>query len=453
MPSAVFEKRTPVDASAADLFAWHARPGALPRLTPPWEKVQVVDPGPGIEDGARATIRVRLGPVWRRWIAEHRDVVVGKQFRDVQIEGPFTAWDHLHSFEAQEDGTATLADRIEFRLPLPTGFVRRALARTFGWRHRITAGDLAAKKCYAGVRPMRVLVTGASGLVGRALSAFLSTQGHDVVPLVRGDANGDAPSWDPAAGTIDLSQAGPLDGVVHLAGENVASGRWSEARKARILASRVEGTTLLARALSRLDSPPRVLISASGTGFYGDRGDEVLTEESAHGTGFLADLAQAWEAAAEPAAEAGMRVVSLRLGIVLTPAGGALPKLLGPAKWGLGGPLGKGDQYWPWIAIDDVLDIALRALVDEKLSGPVNTVAPQVVTNRDFARTLGRVLKRPAFAPAPAFALRLLMGEMADEMLLASQRVVPKRLLEAEHAWREPSLEGALRHVLGRRED
>ncbi len=453
MPSAVFEKRTPVDATAADLYAWHARPGALGRLTPPWESVEVVDPGPGIRDGSRAVIRIRLGPFRRRWVAEHRDVVVGRQFRDVQVEGPFQAWDHLHTFEDGPGDTATLSDRIEFRLPLPTGFVRRALARTFAWRHRITVGDMAVRKRFAGVPPMRVLLTGASGLVGRALTAFLTTQGHEVVPLVRGDAAPGEASWNPTSGAIDLAGAGRLDGVVHLAGENVASGRWTEDRKARILDSRVKGTTLLAEALARLDPRPRVLVSASGTGYYGDRGDEVLTEDSAPGDGFLADLARAWEDAAKPALDAGIRVVNLRLGVVLTPAGGALPKLLGPARWGLGGPLGSGAQYWPWIAIDDVLDIALRALADESIVGPINTVAPQVVTNREFAQTLGRVLKRPAFVPAPAFALRLLMGEMADEMLLASQRVVPKRLLDAEHPFREPSLEGALRHVLGRRED
>lgn len=298
---------------------------------------------------------------------------------------------------------------------------------------------------------MRVLVTGASGFVGSALMPFLRGRGHEAVALVR-SRNGRPPSvyWDPAGGTIDRSGLEGFDGVVHLAGESISSGRWSAARKARIRASRVRGTRLLAGALAGLQRPPAVLVSASATGFYGDRLGEALAEGSPPGSSFLAQVCREWEDACEPARKAGIRVVNPRIGVVLGAAGGALRKMLAPFRLGLGGRIGSGRQYLAWIALDDLLEVILYALVAPDLEGPVNAVAPAPVTNLEFTRTLARVLRRPAFLPLPGWAARLALGEMAEELLLASARARPCRLLEAGFVFHHPVLEAALRHALGK---
>jgi len=294
-----------------------------------------------------------------------------------------------------------------------------------------------------------VLVTGASGFVGRAVVAHLAKSGHRVVPLRRAAAAGNetGPTWNPQAGQIRLESAGQLDAVVHLAGENIAQ-RWTAAAKVRIRASRVDATRLLCEALARSPQPPRVMVCASATGFYGDRGDEVLDERSRPGSGFLAEICQAWEAAAEPARRAGIRVVHLRLGIVLARHGGALAKMLPAFRLGLGGRLGSGRQYWSWIALEDLLRVIEFALVESALSGPVNAVSPEPITNAAFTRALGRALRRPAFLPLPAFAVTLLFGQMGREALLGSARVRPARLLESGFAFRFPELTAAFEHLL-----
>ncbi len=299
---------------------------------------------------------------------------------------------------------------------------------------------------------MKVLVSGASGLVGSALVPFLTAGGHRVTRLVRSQPRPGVAEihWDPAAGVQDLRSLEGMDAVVHLAGENIASGRWTAARKARIRDSRVTGTSTLCETLTRLAQPPKVLVSASAIGYYGDRGAEPLWENSAFGTGFLPEVCRVWEEATQPAVHKGIRVVLLRIGIVLSPAGGALAKLLFPFKLGLGGIIGSGKQYMSWIALDDVAGAIHHALVTDTLQGPVNAVAPFPVTNREFTKTLGWVLGRPTVLPLPAFAAHLALGEMADALLLASTRVEPKRLLATQYAFRCPELDGALRHVLGK---
>lgn len=301
----------------------------------------------------------------------------------------------------------------------------------------------------------RFLVTGSSGLVGTALTSLLSSSGQSVSRLVRGrselsPAPGETePSWDPAEGLLDPESVSGYDVVVHLAGANIAVGRWTAERKRKIRDSRVDGTGLLARALASAPSPPRVLVCASAIGYYGDRGDMLLDEGTAAGSGFLADVGRAWEEAARPAAEAGIRVVNLRIGIVLTPSGGALQRMLVPFRMGMGGPLGDGRQYWSWITLRDLLGSILHAAATEELVGPVNAVAPAAVRNWEFSKVLGRVLRRPAFVRVPAFAIRLLLGEMGQELLLASARVQPARLVASGYEYRDPDLEEALRHLLG----
>ena len=297
---------------------------------------------------------------------------------------------------------------------------------------------------------MNILVTGSSGLIGAALIPVLNAAGHTVVRLVRSDTAqaGRTLRWDPVAGTLDRESLEGFDAVVHLAGDDISSGTWTAAKKASIRQSRVEGTRLLARILASLQRAPEVLVSASAIGYYGDRGDQILTEDSGPGTGFLASVCRDWEAAAAPAAEAGIRVAYLRLGVVLSADGGALARMLGPFRMGMGGPLGTGRQYVSWVAIDDTVGVIAHILSTPSLEGPVNVASPAPVTHAEFARTLGRVLGRPTVLGMPRFAVRLMFGEMADELLLASQRLAPTRLLSTGYRFRFPELETALRHLL-----
>jgi hypothetical protein len=292
---------------------------------------------------------------------------------------------------------------------------------------------------------MTIGITGASGLVGSALGFRLLADGHRVLPLGRKEGSR---LFSPAA----ENRSAPFlpDAVVHLAGEPIARGRWNAAKKERIRDSRVEGTRVLCQTLAEQVPPPRVLVCSSAIGFYGNRGDELLDEDSGPGEGFLAEVVQSWEQAARPAIERGIRVVHLRFGMILSRRGGALGKMLGPFQYGLGGRIGDGRQYWSWIALDDAVGAVCHALTTNSLVGPVNAVAPRAITNADFTAALGHVLGRPTFAPLPAWVARLVFGQMADELLLASTRVVPRRLRELGYVFRHGDLPAALRHLLGR---
>jgi uncharacterized protein len=294
-----------------------------------------------------------------------------------------------------------------------------------------------------------IVVSGSHGLIGSALTTWLASRGHRIVRLVRPPQvpGPDEIRWDPAEGIIDPRSLESMDAVIHLAGESVASGRWTPERKRRIRESRVRGTGLLAGALAQLIGGPRVLICASAIGYYGNRGDEILVEESAPGSGFLADVTREWEAAADRARRAGLRVVHLRTGIVLSPSGGALPRLLSVFRMGLGGRLGSGRQFMSWITIDDEVGAIDHTLQHASLAGPVNLVSPQPVTNREFAGTLARVLRRPALFAVPGVILQAALGEFSNEVL-GSLRVHPARLLATGYAFQYPDLESGLLHVL-----
>jgi uncharacterized protein (TIGR01777 family) len=299
---------------------------------------------------------------------------------------------------------------------------------------------------------VRILVSGSSGLVGSALVPSLGTGGHQVVRLVRTPPTAGTAGilWDPARGVLDAASLEGFDAMVHLAGEALVPGRWNAARKARIRDSRVGGTRLLAETITRLARPPQVFLCASAVGYYGNRGDELLREDAPPGRDYLAEVCRAWEEAAEPAARKGTRVVQHRFGVILSPKGGALRKMLPPFRLGVGGRLGDGRQYMSWITLDDVLGGIEHALLTPELKGPVNTVAPHPRTNAEFTDSLGRVLGRPTIFPMPAFAARVAFGEVADALLLASQRVEPARLLASGYRFRHPDLEPALRFLLGR---
>ncbi len=459
-----FSKQSPMPASPAELFDWHARPGAFARLAPPWERIEVVGGFPEIAEGSRVTLRMARGPLRLRWVAEHRRVRPGEGFQDVQVRGPFALWAHDHLFEPLEDGTALLHDRIRFRPPagavgrlLMGASLRRDLERTFRYRHATTAADLELHAAFRDRPRLRVAISGAGGLVGRTLAGMLTTGGHEVVRLVRTGPAGGAPpapgtaTWDPARGLHADESVEGLDGLIHLAGAPIAGGRWTARRRGLIRVSRVDATRNLVASLARLDRPPTALVSASAVGFYGDRGDEVVDEAAAAGAGFLADLCADWEAAALGDGKLGNRVAVARLGVVLSPAGGLLARLLPIFRCGLGGRLGDGRQRLSWISVDDAAAALLHLLMTD-LEGPVNLTAPESPSNRAFTALLGRILRRPAVLPVPAAALRLLFGRLAHEMMLTGVAARPRRLLESGFRFRHPGPEAALRHLLGRGE-
>lgn len=452
-PVTTLERSQRVGASADAVYRWHMRRGAIERLTPPWESVEVLQAGP-VEEGSRVVLRVGGGPIHWHWVARHRNVIEGRQFVDEQVTGPFAHWVHAHRFADEPDGASRVQDRVEFAPPLgPVGALgnaalRRRTERLLRYRHEVLRDEFAAGDP-APAEPRTIAVTGATGMIGSALLPALTVRGHRVIRLVRSRPRGSDVVWDPSRGLLDADRLDGVDAVVHLAGENIGEGRWTADRRRRIRESRVDGTTLLARTLARLPRKPAVLVSVSAIGIYGDAGDAELTETAPCADDFLGTTGQAWEAAADDARAAGIRVVHPRFGMVLSPAGGALGRLLLPARLGVAGPVGTGAQWWSWVAIDDVIGAIIHALDTPSLDGPVNVAAPGTMPNRQFMRTLGRVLHRPAVLPAPAPLLRLAFGEMADALLLASQRVVPARLDASGYRFRYPDLEGALRHVLG----
>src|SRR5580658_6655345 len=295
--------------------------------------------------------------------------------------------------------------------------------------------------------PDKILVSGSSGLIGAALIPALKSSGYEITCLVRSAASGkEQIQWDPSHPLAPESVSG-FDAVVHLAGESIV-GRWTEAKKRRIRESRVKGTLRLAEALAQAPQRPRVFISASAIGYYGDRGEETLREDSSPGTGFLPEVCREWEAATEPAAKAGIRTVQVRFGLVLSRHGGALQKMLPPFRLGVGGNMGNGRQWWSWIDIDDLVGAVQHVIKTETLRGPVNLVGPNPVTNAEFTKTLASVLSRPAILPMPAFAARLVFGQMGDELLLASQRVEPAKLLAHGYVFQKPELRAALEDIL-----
>ncbi|MDP7736005.1 TIGR01777 family oxidoreductase [Mycobacterium paragordonae] len=439
-----------IDAPRDEVFAWHTRPGAFARLSPPWSPMRLVSEAESLKDG-----RAILGlPGGLRWVAQHQPDSYDppRRFVDVLSSDGLASlppriighWRHTHDFEVVGAGQTRVIDRVDTPVP------ERALRPMFVYRHRQLADDLAAHRRAAenGLKPSTVAVTGSSGLVGTALTAFLSTGGHRVIRLVRGAAQSpDERQWNTDDPDPDLLAG--VDAVIHLAGASIA-GRFTEKHRKAIRDSRIGPTRRLAELVARTGTP--VLISASAVGFYGyDRGDEPLTEDSVRGDGFLADVVADWEDAAAPAEQAGARVVKVRTGIVQSPAGGTLQLMRPLFSAGLGGRLGNGRQWFSWIGIDDLVDIYHRAWWDSELSGPVNAVAPQPVRNTDYTRTLAGVLHRPAILPVPSLGPRVLLGAQgARELALANQRVTPARLTNLGHSFRQPDLESALRHLLGR---
>jgi uncharacterized protein len=451
-------------APAHTVFAWLEASGAFERLAPPWQPLTVLERQGGIKDGS-LVLAVSKGPVSIRWSFRHDQYIPGKQFRDYQVEGPFKMWQQIHRVEPDGDAASYLIDEVEYELPddvpakfIASFYIESELGKLFRYRHNLIADDLEQAARFAGGKMMKVLVSGSTGMIGSALVAFLSSQGHEVISLIRPQTKGSplsngksaTISWDPKAGNINTEALEGFDAVVHLGGENIADSRWSEARKNELRESRAESTRLLAETLAKLKNRPEVFLVASAIGYYGDKGEAILDEESSKGAGFLSDLCQQWELATKSASQADIRVVNLRIGVVLSTKGGALAKMLLPFEMGAGGEIGDGKQYFSWVSIDDVVGAILHALKTTSLSGPVNVTAPNPVTNKEFTKALGKVLFRPTLIPIPSFGLRILFGEMADECLIAGQRVMPDKLQKSNYKFRDTNIEPTLRKILGK---
>ncbi len=455
----IFERKTRIEVPVKELFNWHNRPRVFERLTPPWEKVKIIEKGDGIKDGSRVVLEMKQGPFRRRWVAIHNNYVEGTQFADEQVQGPFAKWVHLHQFLPETDSASILIDHIDYKAPLgfigqlvAGRFIFKTLDRLFSFRHTRTQNDLGRYHPYARQPPLKIVITGASGLIGTALATFLSCAGNQVKVLVRRPPKLESSEiyWDPYRGELDKTSIESIDVFIHLAGENIGAGRWTSKRKEEIRRSRVEGTRFLSETLASLKHRPKVFLVSSAIGFYGNRGDEVLTEESSAGQGFLPETCQAWEEATEPARKAGIRVVNVRTGIVLSSLGGALAKMLPPFLMGAGGKLGSGNQWMSWVSLEDLLGIFHYLIHSDQFSGPVNATAPWPVTNTAFTKTLGRVLGRPTFLPMPAFAVKTLFGEMGEALLLEGQQVKPAKLVNAGFSFLYPNLEAAFRWELGK---
>ena len=458
-------KRIELPVPAAEAFAWHERPGALERLTPPWAAMTVEQPPANLQVGTRVILRTGIGPIRPRWVAEHVVYDPPHEFRDVQRSGPFAQWDHRHRFEDLPSGGCALTDEVTYRLPfgalgatLGRWFVHRQISRMFDYRHQRTLADLTAHAATAATRhqetTMKVAITGASGMIGRAISAFLTTGGHEVFALVRRPAT--TPHeirWDPSAGTVDTDRLRGIDAVIHLAADPISARPLTPAKRRSLYDSRVQGTRTIATALAQMPDGPKVLLSASGSNIYGDRGDEILTETSVPGVGgLLCDIARDWEAATRPAADAGIRVVLVRTGIVLDRSATVLKALGTVTRLGGAAPLGTGQQYWPWVSIDDVVGLYHHALITPEIEGPFIASGPAPVTNEEFTRTLARVLHRPVLPlRVPRVAPALLLGkDLADSLLFTSMRMVPARAQETGYSFAHTTLEAALRDLYGR---
>lgn len=450
-----FVREIKIDAPADELYAYHFRQGAFLRQAQPWLEVKLLETSGNIADG-RLKVSIGQGLFRQVWEAQHQANLPGRQFKYIQIKGPFNFWEHTHSIAPQSDKESLLNDTIIFAKPwyISTNRLLKELDRLFRYRHTVTQHDMQIRQNYLNSegKSMKILIAGASGLVGTDLIPFLTTQTHTVKTLTRRKDSVDADTifWDPEQGQVNLADLEGFDAIINLAGDNLASGRWTEAKKEAILQSRLKSTRTLARAIKRLKQPPKVFLNASAIGYYGDCGDRWVDEKSPNGKGFLAEVCRQWEAAAHEAERPETRVVTLRTGVVFSPKGGAFAKMSIPFKLGLGGAIGSGKQWVSWVAIDELLSIIHHILATKAIVGPVDAVSPNPVTNREMTKTLGKVLGRWTIFPMPAAAAKFVFGkEMAEETLLSSTRVRPSVLQETNYQFLFPDLEGALHHMLG----
>ena len=460
MATHLYSYESKISAPAADVFGYHERPSALQRLSPPWEPIQVLEKRGGIRAGDSVSIQMNLGPFKSVWKAKHIEYQENRQFVDIQEKGPFKYWKHTHSFRSINPLETNLKDTVQFELPfgayghaLGYSKVRKKLNQLFTYRHTTTQNDLNDWMDLKSYPSRKIAITGGNGLIGSELAVYLQAQGHEVVIISRSGKSRvfgvSGVRWDPDNKYIDARALTDVDCWIHLAGENLAQGRWTKKRIKALKDSRVNSTRFLVSFLLGLKNPPKVFISASGVGYY-PSSESVMTEDSAKGEGVLADICSDWEDASSSLIGSPIRRVVMRTGIVLSRKGGALAKLLPVFKSGLGGRVGSGNQFWSWIALDDLIRIYNFAVKHPECEGIINAVSPTACTNREFSKTLASTLRRPAVLPAPAWGLKLLLGRMADEALLASQNVEPSAIKAFDFKFNFPDLDLALDHCLGK---
>ena len=453
-----FKKRVLIDAPHSEVFAWHERDGVLQRLSPPWEPIRIIRREGGIRDGATTLLEVKTGPIKYRWHAVHRNYQKDRIFQDVQVEGPFDSWEHTHRFYRHGTNRTILVDEVRYRLPfhsvtgfLLSGLVNRKLSRVFQYRHKTLKTDLDVVLGYGDRKPLRIAVTGSTGLIGSSLVPFLETAGHEVRCFLREKPDDPRHAyWDPEKNILNTKDLEGYDVIIHLAGENISDSRWTAEKKRKIISSRLHSTLMLSKSISELESPPESFLCASAIGYYGNRGAWILTEKASPGNDFISEVCRLWENATRPAKKRGVRVVNLRIGLVLTPSGGALGKMLPVFRAGLGARIGSGNQFVSWISIDDVLYAIYHIMMTKSLSGPVNLVSPKPETNYRFGKILSRVTRRPYRLVVPESAIRLLLGQRGMEIFLSSTRVFPEKLLDSGFKFRYPDLGHALEHLLGK---
>ncbi len=456
--SIIFEHETQLENNIEEAFAWHERKGAFRRLMPPWELAEEIRADDNLEDGSQRIFRFPLGPIKMNWVAQHTGYNPPHSFEDKMLSGPFKSWHHIHKFEQISSNKSVIRDKVNYRLPL--GFlgklvagrmIKKRLIRMFTARGIRLERDLKRHAEFANKPRKKILVTGSSGLIGRQLVAFLDTGGHDVWRLVRRKAKkGEKEvAWYPEKGILNHDVVEGFDVIIHLAGAGIGDKRWSKKRMKLIEESRTKSTALLANAIAKLTNKPEAFVVSSAIGWYGERGDEELDEDSKPGEGFLPDTCKRWEDACQPARDCGVRTLNLRTGIVLDATGGALGKMLLPAKMGAGGPIGRGKQWYSWISMDDQIYSINHLLMNQDCEGVYNLGSPNPVRQKIFAKTLGKVLRRPAFIPTPPFGIWLLFGKMGVALTTESTKVIPKRLIESGYRFEHDNLENALRDCLG----
>ncbi len=453
----LYRKKTKINVPVHVAFKWHEQNGAIDRLTPPWAPLKLIKRiGQGIDKGVKVWFRLKVFNIPMLWEAEHIEYEKNIMFKDHQLKGPFSKWVHTHRFIPDGDGACYMEDQVEFKLPLGWfsrpfyPFAKKEFDRMFEYRHRVLKYDL--EHCPQETQNKRILISGASGTIGSILVPYLRTCGHTVVRLVRKKANllEDELFWDPYEGILDLEKAGPFDVVINLNGVDISRGKWTQKQKKKIADSRIVSTLLLVEKLKRLEHKPEVFISSSAIGFYGERNDTLLTENQAPGDCFISTVCDLWEQASFDAQKVGIRTVQLRIGVVLTPAGGALERMEVPFKTGMGVRLSHGRQYMSWISMDDILASILHIINHRQIEGPVNLTAPHPATNKIFSQTLAKVFSKKVFFVMPRFVVRLLWGQMGKETLLTSSRVIPEKLLNSGFKFQHEQLFIALKDMLGR---
>jgi len=460
MSTSKFIFRSLLNRSSEKVMDWHLRPHMEQRAIPPWESIYVLESsGKPNQEGSTLAVRAKLvGFIYKDVVIEYCRYVPDESFEARQVEGPFIEWFYKMKLREQSGHSCEITDQFNFKHRFPkilTYFINKQFQERFKrilkYKHEVLQNDLDLLDKYTYEKPLKILVSGSSGFVGSALTEFLEFAGHEVWKLSRkaGSSDKKVLIWDPHTSEANQDMFEGFDAVFHLAGDNIAKGWWSSKKKTSILESRYKGTEQLVKLLSHLKKPPKTFICASAVGYYGDRGSEVLSEDSAPGKGlFLTKVCQYWERAARELEEKGIRVVTTRFGMVLSTKGGALKKMLLPFQLGLGGKVGHGHQYVSWIAIDDLIGALYHTLLTPSLNGAVNFTSPHPVMNCQFAKELSKALNRWPGPPFPAFIVRLLFGQKGEELMLTSSRVEPKKLLESGYTFQFPSLRQAFEHVV-----